>query len=99
MVAVRNETDAQILAALQPAGFVNVVADLLDVLCRRGNVAALATCAVLHKDKIQHFAPVLWVPAVHVCLVLLREICLLSVARGHCVELHVFIHCESCVKS
>ena len=52
MVAVRDEADPEILSGLQLAGLIDVVADLLNVLRRRGNVAALASRAILHEDEI-----------------------------------------------
>ena len=52
VIAIGDEADAQVLAGLQLARLVNVVADELDVLCRGGNVGPLAPGAVLHKDEI-----------------------------------------------
>ena len=41
VVAVRDESDAEVLAGLELARLVNVVADLLDILRRGGDVAPL----------------------------------------------------------
>ena len=52
VVAVRDEADAEVLARLQLARLVDVAANLLDVLRRGRDVAALAARAVLHEDEV-----------------------------------------------
>jgi len=52
VIAIGDEADAQVLAGLQFARLIDVVADELDVLGRRGDVGPLAPGAVLHKDEI-----------------------------------------------
>ena len=52
VIAIGDEADAQVPAGLQLARLIDVVADELDVLGRRGDVRPLAPGAVLHKDEI-----------------------------------------------
>ncbi len=52
VIAIGDETDAQVLARLQLARLKDVFADELDVFCRRRNVGPLTACAVLDKDEI-----------------------------------------------
>lgn len=52
VISVGYETNAEILLSLQLAGLEDMLADGLDILRGRGDVAALATCAVLDEDKI-----------------------------------------------
>lgn len=52
MVPVGDEPDAQIFPTLKPPRLVNVVANLLNVPCSGGDVAALAPCAVLYEDQV-----------------------------------------------
>jgi hypothetical protein len=52
VIAIGDEADAQVLAGLQFARLVDVVADKLDVLRCRRDVGPLAPGAVLNKDEI-----------------------------------------------
>ncbi len=52
VIAKGDEADAQVLAGLQLARLVDVLADELDVLRRGGDVGPLAAGAVLDKDEI-----------------------------------------------
>lgn len=52
VVAVRDEPDPKVLAGLQLARLVDVVAYFFDVLCCGRNVAALAAGTVLHEDEV-----------------------------------------------
>lgn len=52
MIAVRDQANAQVLLRLQLSRFENMLGYNLDVLRRRRNVAALASCAILYKDEV-----------------------------------------------
>ena len=52
MVTKCDEANTQIFLGLQTPRLVDVATYLSDVLRRRGDVAALAACAVLYKDEI-----------------------------------------------
>lgn len=52
MIAKCNQSNAKIFLALQLSRLKNVRTNLLDILCGRGNVTALAAGTVLDENKI-----------------------------------------------
>lgn len=52
VISVGDQTDAQIFASLQLAGFVDMITYFLYVFSCRGDIAALTTGAVLNEDQV-----------------------------------------------
>jgi hypothetical protein len=55
MITVRNQANAQVFLCLKLPRLEDVLGDSLNILRGRCNIATLAACAVLDKDKVSVF--------------------------------------------